>query len=149
MRDRQLLTVDEAEFIAQLSGSLRRSTRSWLNGKRTFLTRCGKVTQKAPMWGGQSKCDCPTEGAELLKWESNCDIIMKDTSSKPTSVFAVYDIVNGASNVKRRKWLFWLLLPVGLVFGNCQVIPESCLTSSYNRPLQSRLCQVRSNRRSR
>jgi len=27
--------------------------------------------------------------------------------------------------VKRRKWLFWLLLPVGLVFGNCQVIPES------------------------
>jgi hypothetical protein len=60
-----------------------------------------------------------------LKWESNCDIIIKDTSSKPTSVFAVYDIVNGASNVKRRKWLFWLLLPVGLVVGNCQVIPES------------------------
>ena len=25
----------------------------------------------------------------------------------------------------RRKWLLWLLLPVGLVFGNCQVIPES------------------------
>ncbi len=25
----------------------------------------------------------------------------------------------------RRRWLLWLLLSVGLVFGNCQVIPES------------------------
>ena len=38
-------------------------------------------------------------------------------------VEAARDVRNGASNV--RKWLLWLLLAVGLVFGNCQVIPES------------------------